>query len=152
MDSFVKIDESIRNSENPTRTLFETAAYLLDPRNTRTNRMAAIREMFNTSYRDKIYEMMGGRNEARIKVRYPRLMVGVIRALYRIGMFGKLSYEELDRHLGRVFEMPLKDSSIRSMFYDKTSVYDELEKTFAGYKKSEDNFNRKEGECDIEKP
>lgn len=134
MDSVTKVSEWIENAENRCVALFECVAYLVDPARRGNKRAQSVKASTLRTYGKELRALLEMEDERPvIPVRYPSLLVGVFRALHRIGMFPGVPLPTLIAGLRKIFIIDLKDSSIKTLFYDSASEYDGLENDFSGY-------------------
>ena len=106
------------------------ALFLTEEAKGKQERMCAVAQNFFQEFGDDLHRLIFGIEEKaykdRIPVSKPEFLIGIFKTLWLMEVFGDVRTRYLIGFMSETFDLGLAESSIRTIWYDKCGMYDQL--------------------------
>ena len=106
------------------------ALFLTEEAKGKQERMCAVAQNFFKEFGDDLHRLIFGIEENayknRIPVSKPEFLIGIFKTLWLMEVFGDVRPRYLIGFMSETFDLGLAESSIRTIWYDKCGMYDQL--------------------------
>lgn len=106
------------------------ALFLTEEAKGKQERMCAVAQNFFQEFGEDLHRQIFGteekNNKERISVSEPEFLIGIFKTLWQMDLLGDVQPRNLIGFMSETFDLGLAESSVRTIWYDKCGMYDQL--------------------------